>query len=110
MTKKTVRLRIGGGNTFLRLVNVAFPFEETNVEVVSGWSDEIDDDPPITLRDVSIIMMQMVGQGVIDQLANEILLRDKEISMRHALSDTFEKWSKMSEEEAEKEWNKLGDL
>ena len=99
------------GNTFLRLVNVAFPFEETNIEVVNGWSDEIDDEPPITLRDISIIMMEMVGQGVIDQLANEILLiKDEEIPMHQSLSEIFEKWSKMSEEEAEEEWNKLGDL
>lgn len=105
MIKKTVRLQIGGGNTFLRLVNVAFHFEETNVEIVSGWSDEIDDDPPTTLRDISIIMTEMVGQGVIDQLANEILFRNEELSMRLSLSEIFQKWSKMSEEEAEKEWN-----
>ena len=53
-------------------------------------------------------MMEMVGQGVIDQLANEILLiKDEEVPMHQSLSEIFEKWSKMSEEEAEKEWNNL---
>ena len=107
MSDKIVRLQIGGGDAFLRLVNVAFPFEESSVEIVSGWSDEIDNDPPITLRDISIIMTEMVGQGVIDQLANEILLRDEELPMHLSLSEIFQKWSKMSEEEAEKEWNIL---
>ena len=53
----------------------------------------------------------MVGQGVIDQLANEILLiKDEDAPMHQSLSEIFEKWSKMSEEDAEKEWKKLYDL
>lgn len=106
MTDKTVRLRIGTmPNTKLTLNNICFPFEDSKVDMINGLTKELDE-PFETLRDISIIMMEMVGAGVTRQLAREIskqvICSDND--MENILFDIFRKWSKMSEEGAEKKF------
>lgn len=82
--------------------------EKENVE----FMDIDDHEPPPTLRDVSIIMREMVGQGVTWQLAEEI---SREFTLDpyavdSFLSKLFREYSKLFEDEAlnkeEESWSR----
>ncbi len=79
-------------------------FIKENVQVISSENDDFSSP---TLRDISIIMHKMVGQGVTWQLANEIAkkfdLNPYEVS--EFLCEVFEEYSKISDDENWERWN-----
>ena len=106
---RIIRLRSGTTpNSKLRILNLDFYFEPPSVEIVNGWEEALEDEPLETLRDISIIMREMVGWGVTRQLAKQISLKlniDAEDLVEKSLADIFKEWSRISEEEAERRWD-----
>lgn len=105
---RVVRLRSGTtANSKLRILNLDFYFEPPSVEILNGWEEALEDEPYETLRDISIIMREMVGWGVTRQLAKEISskLNVSEDDAEKSLSEIFKEWSRISEEEATERWD-----
>lgn len=107
---KKVRLRLSDEDTTIQIEKNLFPSDENHIEIVDAfYRDEHDDYPP-TLKDISIIMHAMVGNGVTWQLAYELSKRvTPEISknpyeLSEILSEIFIEYFEMSEENA---WKKF---
>lgn len=73
--------------------------ENKNVEV--AWEFEDDEYPYNTLRDLSIIMYSMMGQGVMWHLAYELSKKFSvtPLEFANAISEITKEYSKLSEEE-----------
>jgi hypothetical protein len=98
---KTIRLQVGNiSGTTLEIRNIAFLNDPIPVNIVNAWDDE--GYHPSTLMDISVVMRQMVGQGVTWQLAEELSKKiggsQKVIS--EALFDIFREYEKLSDDEA----------
>jgi F0F1-type ATP synthase beta subunit len=109
------KVRLTAGNICdikLLVQDLSFPEQENKPEIVSGWDDNLDSFAHSTLRDIAIIIDSMVGQGVIKQLANE-LSEKLNLNNSRLVKDKLEKilheYSHLSEEEANKRWDSLGD-
>jgi hypothetical protein len=102
---KNCRIHTGCNNDIkLILVDTRLFGEENNLEVISAWDDENEDSYiPSNLKDISIIMRSMVGQGVTWQLAS-VLSEKLNINNPALVSDVlfsiFREYSELSDEEA----------
>lgn len=110
---RMVRLTVGvTPNTILHIKDLSFPGEDTPVKIFNIFENGLDTDfSHPTLRDVSILLNAMVGQGVIWNLAEELsskLNTSHEQTLR-ALLDILDEYSKLSEEEAEARWSNVKD-
>lgn len=103
--EKQVRLRLSSSELNLEIYEAIFPHEDSHVKVLDGWGDYT----YTTLRDIAIVMRNMCGHGVYKQLARSLSskLHFNYKDVLNALDETFEYYSEMSEEDAEKEWDNL---
>jgi predicted DNA-binding antitoxin AbrB/MazE fold protein len=108
------KVRLTTGNIYdIKLIvqDISFPEQENKSEIVNGWEENENSFIPSTLRDISIVINSMVGCGVIKQLANELsdkLNLDNPKMVKEKLSEILREYSQLSEEEANKRWENLG--
>ena len=99
---KIVRIQVGNvPDTMLEVRYITFLGEPIPAKIINGWENE--GEYFSTLKDISIIMNQMVGVGVTWQLANELSKR-LNIQNPELISETlfkiFREYSNLSDEEA----------
>jgi len=106
---KIVRIQVGNvDGTFLQIRNICFPKEDCPIKIINSWDDE-NEFFPSTLKDISIIMNQMVGQGVTWQLANELSDRlniDDPYKVLNILREIFREYGNLSENDAFEKYEK----
>jgi hypothetical protein len=113
--ERIARLLVGNGtNTKLIVSDISFTEEDPPAKIINGWDEENEDTfIPSTLKDISIIMETMVGQGTTWQLANELSKRLK-INNPALISDIwfeiFKEYSTLSDKEANEKWESCPEL
>jgi phospholipase C len=112
---KTVRLQVGNiPDTMLEIRSISFPGDAKNVKIINAF-DEDDNyyDHPSTLRDIAIVLYQMVGCGVTWQLANELSNRlniNNPTLVNDVISELFKEYENLSDDEAYEKWENFPKL
>jgi len=105
---KTVRLSLRFGTNLVVFNNVLFD-GEPKIKVVDPLDDEDEENthyPSATLKDLSLIMFYMVGQGLTWQLADELSKRldiSKELVSK-TLFDIWKEYQGLDDSEDAKRW------
>ena len=103
---KIVKLQISDSDIKVEITENMFPFEMVNnVEIIDGMNDE-DRFSPSTLKDISIIMYSMVGNGVTWQLADDLAKRlgGNPYEISETLNDIFREYYDLTDEEDYERW------